>query len=260
MAEVVNDIDYNPNYFETFREAIAMGHLEPARNNLYEFRMRMPLCMLPAQEGQVGAGVPNLAWLKADSGGNNIRKNMNLFANNITIPSRNVTTSEVHVHGMNRSYASGQSPTDLDITFLVTKDNQHRAFFEQWMHNCASDSDNTVGFYDQYVCEVDIVKWESGSNSWLTKVVQEGATERMMKFRMNQATAVYRCFGVFPKNIGTLSLNNEARSIMELSVSFQMERYRFDTVNVDGLKSTTPKREYTASEIPNPGSFQRYGV
>ena len=37
MAEVVNDIDYNPNYFETFREAIAMGHLEPARNTLYEF-------------------------------------------------------------------------------------------------------------------------------------------------------------------------------------------------------------------------------
>ena len=81
MAEVVNDIDYNPNYFETFREAIAMGHLEPARNNLYEFRMGLPLCMIPAQEGEVGAGVPNLAWLKADSGGKNLIKNMNLFAN-----------------------------------------------------------------------------------------------------------------------------------------------------------------------------------
>ena len=255
VNQIVDELDYNPNYFETFREAIAMGHLEPARNNLYEFRMNIPVCMAPDQ-----VGIPNQAWLKADSGGNNIRKNMNLFAQNITIPSRNVTTSEVHVHGMNRSYASGQSPTDLEVSFIVTKDNQHRAFFEQWMHNCASDADNTVGFYDQYVCDVDIVKWESGSNSWLTKIEKEGATERMFKFRMNQATAVYRCFGVFPKNIGTLTLNNEARSIMELSVSFQMERYRFDTVNVDGLKSTTPKREYTASDIPNPGIFQRYGV
>ena len=82
----------------------------------------------------------------------------------------------------------------------------------------------------------------------------------MFKFRINQATAIYRCFGVFPKNIGTLTLNNEARSIMELSVSFQMERYRFDTINVDGLKSSTPKREYTAADLPNPGGFQRYGV
>tara|TARA_R100001082_G_scaffold37424_2_gene19695 strand:- start:1436 stop:2218 length:783 start_codon:yes stop_codon:yes gene_type:complete len=252
---VVDQLNYSPNYFQTFQEAVAMGHLEPARNNLFEIVMSVPIVLQPA-----AVAYPAQAWLDSDANGRNIRKNISLFATSVTVPSRNVATTEVHVHGMNRSYASGQSPTDLDITFLVTKDNQHRAFFEQWMHNCASDADNTVGFYDQYVTELQIVKWESGSNTWLNKIIGEGSDRTEYKFRMNQATAVYKCYGVFPKNIGTMTLNNEARSLLELNIQFQMERYRFDTVNIDGLKSTAAPKNVTASTIPTGGEFSKYGV
>tara|TARA_B100000427_G_scaffold108210_2_gene89752 strand:- start:1436 stop:2218 length:783 start_codon:yes stop_codon:yes gene_type:complete len=252
---VVDQLNYSPNYFQTFQEAVAMGHLEPARNNLFEIVMSVPIVLQPA-----AVAYPAQAWLDSDANGRNIRKNISLFATSVTVPSRNIATTEVHVHGMNRSYASGQSPTDLDITFLVTKDNQHRAFFEQWMHNCASDADNTVGFYDQYVTELQIVKWESGSNTWLNKIIGEGSDRTEYKFRMNQATAVYKCYGVFPKNIGTMTLNNEARSLLELNIQFQMERYRFDTVNIDGLKSTAAPKNVTASTIPTGGEFSKYGV
>ena len=255
VATVVDDLDYSPNYFQTFQEAIAMGHLEPSRNNLFEIVMSIPIVLQPG-----AVALPSTAWLDSDANGRNIRKNISLFATSVTVPSRNVATTEVHVHGMNRSYASGQSPTDLDITFLVTKDNQHRAFFEQWMHNCASDADNTVGFYDQYVTQLQIVKWESGSNTWLNKHEGEGSDRVDYRFRMNQATAVYKCFGVFPKNIGTMTLNNDARSLLELNIQFQMERYRFDTVNVDGLKTTSNPRNVTASTIPSGGEFAKYGV
>jgi|TARA_B100001989_G_scaffold253042_1_gene237673 hypothetical protein len=252
---VVDQLNYSPNYFQTFQEAVALGHLEPARNNLFEIVMSVPIVLQPA-----AVAYPAQAWLDSDANGRNIRKNISLFATSVTVPSRNIATTEVHVHGMNRSYASGQSPTDLDITFLVTKDNQHRAFFEQWMHNCASDADNTVGFYDQYVTELQIVKWESGSNTWLNKIIGEGSDRTEYKFRMNQATAVYKCYGVFPKNIGTMTLNNEARSLLELNIQFQMERYRFDTVNIDGLKSTAAPKNVTASTIPTGGEFSKYGV
>lgn len=252
---VVDQLNYSPNYFQTFQEAVALGHLEPARNNLFEIVMSVPIVLQPA-----AVAYPAQAWLDSDANGRNIRKNISLFATSVTVPSRNIATTEVHVHGMNRSYASGQSPTDLDITFLVTKDNQHRAFFEQWMHNCASDADNTVGFYDQYVTELQIVKWESGSNTWLNKIIGEGSDRTEYKFRMNQATAVYKCYGVFPKNIGTMTLNNEARSLLELNIQFQMERYRFDTVNIDGLKSTAQPKNVTASTIPTGGEFSKYGV
>ena len=252
---VVDQLNYSTNYFQTFQEAVALGHLEPARNNLFEIVMSVPVVLQPA-----AVAYPAQAWLDSDANGRNIRKNISLFATSVTVPSRNIATTEVHVHGMNRSYASGQSPTDLDITFLVTKDNQHRAFFEQWMHNCASDADNTVGFYDQYVTELQIVKWESGSNTWLNKIIGEGSDRTEYKFRINQATAVYKCYGVFPKNIGTMTLNNEARSLLELNIQFQMERYRFDTVNIDGLKSSAAPKNVTASTIPTGGEFSKYGV
>ena len=77
---------------------------------------------------------------------------------------------------------------------------------------------------------------------------------------MYQATAVYKSYGVFPKNIGTMTLNNEARSLLELNIQFQMERYRFDTVNIDGLKSSAAPKNVTASTIPTGGEFSKYGV
>ena len=255
---MVDSLDYSPNYFETFMQAIAMGHLEPARNNLYEVVLNPPECMNPS--GKLDSGT---AWDAGDANHRNIRKNISLFANSVTVPSRNITTTEAHVHGMNRSYASGQSPTDLDITFITTKDQQHRAYFEQWMHNCASDADNTVGIYEQYVAQIDIVKWEGGSNVWLTKVAEKGSNETDFKMRMNAASAVYRMYGVFPKNLGTQSLNNDQRSLMELNIQFQMERYRFDRVNEGRFNVNTPEIHRDASnlvDVAPEGTFRKLGV
>tara|TARA_B100000427_G_scaffold214446_1_gene178926 strand:- start:2822 stop:3628 length:807 start_codon:yes stop_codon:yes gene_type:complete len=255
----VDTLDYSPNYFETFKEAIAMGHLEPARNNLYEIVFNSPLCMISTSlRGNTRTG-----WLPSDANQRNIKKNLSLFANNVTIPSRNVTTTEAHVHGMNRSYASGQSPTDLDVTFITTKDQQHRAYFEQWMHNCASDADNTVGIYEQYVTQVDIIKWEGGSNVWLTKIAEEGSNVNDFKIRMNAASAVYRMYGVFPKNLGTQSLNNDQRTLMELNIQFQMERYRFDTANDGRFNVNSPQIVRDSSNLVGTepeGTFRKLGV
>lgn len=257
-TSTVDTLDYSPNYFETFREAIAMGHLEPARNNLYEIVFNPPICMQPS-----GLMDSRTGWTAKDANHRNIKKNLSLFANSVTIPSRNITTTEAHVHGMNRSYASGQSPTDLDVTFITTKDQQHRAYFEQWMHNCASDADNTVGIYDQYVTQVDIIKWEGGSNVWLTKIAEEGGNVNDFKIRMNAASAIYRMYGVFPKNLGTQSLNNDQRTLMELNIQFQMERYRFDTVNENRFNANTPEIYRDASNLVGTepeGTFRKLGV
>ena len=255
---VVDSLDYSPNYFGTFMEAVALGHLEPARNNLYEIVFSPPVCMM-----STGLMDSRTGWDPKDANFRNIRKNLSLFANSVTIPSRNITTTEAHVHGMNRSYASGQSPTDLDVTFITTKDQQHRAYFEQWMHNCASDADNTVGIYEQYVTQVDIVKWEAGTNTWLTKLAEEGSNLPQFRMRMNGASAVYRMYGVFPKNLGTQSLNNDQRTLMELNVQFQMERYRFDTVNEGKFKVSTPEEFKNPSNLVGAapeGTFTKLGV
>ena len=42
---VVDELNYSPNYFQTFQEAVAMGHLEPARNNQFEIVMSIPIVM-----------------------------------------------------------------------------------------------------------------------------------------------------------------------------------------------------------------------
>ena len=89
---------------------------------------------------------------------------MNYLASNVTVPGRRVTTSEVRDIGVSRKYATNTAFGDLQVEFIVTKDQYHRDFFETWMLNTASDSENRVGLYEEYTSNISVIKWENASN------------------------------------------------------------------------------------------------
>ncbi|MBT89981.1 MAG: hypothetical protein CL921_00275 [Deltaproteobacteria bacterium] len=246
----LSGVPYSPNSFNTFKEAVNLGSYEPAKSNLYEISFALPPCLAAESPTQ---------WRPEDNGGKELMISMSLFAQSVTIPSRAVTTGEVNNHGMIRRFGTGQTASETQISFLVTKDQVHRDYFERWCHCVASDADNTVGFYDHYVTEFQIVKWENGSNTFLQSFNAKDPLE-VYKQRLNQATAVYKMYGVFPTNIGTYELSNDETSLLSLDVQLVFERYRFDTVNIDGISSNSPQRTYTSDAIPRQGNFSKYGA
>ena len=138
--------------------------------------------------------------------------------------------------GQIRRFATGQTASEINIQFILTKDQRHRYFFEQWLNHTASDSDNTVGFYDDYVVDMEILKYENGP---------EG----------HQQTAAYKFYGAFPHNVGQIQLNNEQTNLVQLDVAFYFERYRMDQTMPQTLRAKpvkfTPKDLYTDTSIPN---------
>ena len=89
-------------------------------------------------------------------------RTIDYYASSVTLPSRAVTTGEINNIGQIRRFATGQTVSEINIQFLVTKDQRHRYFFEQWLNHTASDGDNTVAFYDDYVIDMEILKYENG--------------------------------------------------------------------------------------------------
>jgi len=213
----------DPNSFKEFQSMIgrSAGSM-PMTSNLY----------------QVKLGAPNIFDSKIYDPIKVIEatRTVDYYANSITLPSRAVTTGELNNIGQIRRFATGQTASEINIQFIVTKDQRHRYFFEQWLNHTASDSDNTVAFYDDYVIDMEILKFENGP---------EG----------HQQTAAYKIFGAFPFNVGQLQLDNEQTNLVQLDVAFYFERYRMDQTMPQTLRAKPqiykPKDLYTDTSIPN---------
>lgn len=199
-----------PNSFSTFRDIVSNGAFEPSRGNLFSVEMGIPNIVFATQ------GNPNAQ---------DFYSAVNYFADSVQIPSRNVTTGEARNFGINRSYATGQTANELNISFLLTKNNWHRYYFERWMNAVAPDNENRVAFYDDYVTDITIRKWEAGSN---IKVRARSAEGKKLETRLNKATGVYKFASAFPYNISNITYSNDAQ-LMRMDVVFKYERYRFTT-------------------------------
>lgn len=198
-----------PNSFTEFRDWIRSGGAEPARSNLYSVFVGLPRCVRAAGFSEFRT------WTEY----------VNFAADDVTVPSRQITTAQVKDFGMQRNYATGQVNSPITISFLVTKDLMMRHVFELWMNSAAGDQENRTSFYDQYTTNIIIQKWELGSN-----VVYKDHRDPRIQQRLNRCTGAWQMIGAFPTNISVMQLNNEATSLMKMDIEFSYERYRFDQV------------------------------
>ena len=205
-----------PNSFKRFTDQVMSGYKTPSKSNLFEVRVQIPSSVI-LKESTFGTERSNLEHVDA----------MNYFASSVTVPGRRVTTSEVRDIGVSRKYATNTAFGDLQVEFLVTKDQYHRDFFETWMQSTASDSENRVGLYEEYTSNISVIKWENASN-----VVYKEPTPLLGSgtARLNRSSAVWQMYGAFPYDMSEQSFDNGPTGLVKLNVNFFFERYRFDKI------------------------------
>tara|TARA_B100002019_G_scaffold288635_1_gene302634 strand:+ start:15506 stop:16228 length:723 start_codon:yes stop_codon:yes gene_type:complete len=232
-----------PNSFTQFQSLVAKGAWEPVRGNLYSVDIGFPR-VLGAGALQPNEFKPSAEYYDA----------VNYFADSVTIPSRNITTGDTQNFGLQRSYATGQTPNELGMSFLVTKNQWHRNFFETWMNAIAPDGENRVCFYDDYICDIIVRKWERGSN------FKVETTRKNIKYetRLNKATGIWRFTGAYPFNLGTMNFGNAAADVMRLDVQFKFERYRFTTKENRVNGWTTEKVINNIDNVLDSSDFRTY--
>ena len=205
-----------PNSFKRFQDQVMSGYKTPSKSNLFEVRVQIPQSVM-MKESTFGTERNTLEHFDA----------MNYFASSVTVPGRRVTTSEVRDIGVSRKYATNTAFGDLQVEFLVTKDQYHRDFFETWMQSTASDSENRVGLYEEYTSNISVIKWENASN-----VVYREPTPLLGSgtARLNRSSAVWQMYGAFPYDMSEQSFDNGPTGLVKLNVNFFFERYRFDKI------------------------------
>ena len=204
------------NSFVRFKDQVMSGYKTPSKSNLFSLQMTIPPSVA-LKESVFGTQRQTQEHYDA----------INYFASSVTVPGRRVTTSEVRDVGVSRKYATNTAFGDLQVEFLVTRDQYHRDFFETWMQTTASDQENRVGLYEEYTSTIQVLKWENGSN-----IVYEtpNIPYKNAQTRLNRSSAVWQIYGAFPYDMSEQNFNNGPADLVLLKVNFFFERYRFDKV------------------------------
>ena len=181
---------------------------------------------------------------------------LDYYCDSINLPSKQVTTAQIMNVGSAYKYATGNAFSQINMTFKIPRTQRTRAIFERWVALMNNDANQYVNFYKQYCCpRVRIYKFErgggvnvdnftndigifggqAGDNNLLNYLKQDNAISQANLDKVKAVAKFYSCHGMwelrnaFPTNIGSIQLNNNEARVMSLTVSFNLERYRFYT-------------------------------
>ena len=226
------------NSFRQFKDFVTSGYKTPSKSNLFELIIPVPLCV----------SIEDNSFI-TNRGAQEHYDSINYLASNVTVPGRRVTTSEVRDIGVSRKYATNTAFGDLQVEFIVTKDQYHRDFFESWMLNTAADQENRAGFYEEYTTTIQVLKWENASNVMMKPPGAVG--DDVGKTRLNRSSAVWQMYGAFPYDMSEQSFNNGPTDLVKLNVNFYFERYRFDRIGNNTVKFGSNINDITVASTTN---------
>lgn len=202
-----------------------------ATTNLYSIHFAPPRILLPAN--QFGGGTQGNTF-NPNSG--ELRDLLDYYAKSVNLPSKQITTGQLTDVGSAMKYATNTAFSQINMTFQVPRSQYTRNFFERWTSKMTNDANQYTDFYNDYCCPtLMIYKWERGGGERATldpdtaRARRDGANSVFA--RKNKLTAAWELRNVFPYNIGSIQLSSDEARVMELTVGFYYERYRFFTEN-----------------------------
>ena len=150
-----------------------------------------------------------------------IRENVALMCNAITLPTRDVNTVDHRMYGPGRKmpYAYSFNGT-IECSFYGDKFLRQRLFFENWQKGIMNINSHNMKYYDDYVGSIDIFtlgQFDAG---------------REDEARVTYGVRLYECY---PQTIGSIEYaygNNDQATIVPITLNFRTWRnLTIDQVN-----------------------------
>jgi len=231
------------NSFQGFRAFVSRN--PPSYNNLYWVRFRSApkiMSSIPFFTDFFSGNNNDSSGLSLGGPGSDNSRLLTYYANDVTIPSRQITTGDAKTVGALYRYPTGTTFSEISINFTLPRNLKTRMFFERWMNYMTEDSGNRVSWYDDAVCPfLDIFKYERGGvnpTSGLVSLVSPDADSSVKDtVKWNKVTGAWVLTNAFPFNISNVQLNNGPAATMSMEVSFYYERYRFYQPSNSGVES-----------------------
>ena len=227
MADIKYPQAARYNSLQNFTSFFKVKDNHPSTTTLYSVHFAAPPCL------RLSGGSTSSQVFESDRGDLSVL--LDFYAKNVNLPSKQITTGQLVNVGAPIKYATGSAMSQINITFQIPRSQYTRNFFERWMQKISNDANQYTDYYDHYVCpQILIHKWERGGGEMalqdpaLLQQLRNSQINPLMA-RLNELTACWQIQKAFPYNIGSIQLNNDSARLMDVTIGFYYERYRFYT-------------------------------
>jgi hypothetical protein len=253
MSIRFNESRFSDNSFTQFQSLIKSNKDAPSLNNLYGVEFGQPRVL---QEMYGNALIPY------GRNSDRLATLLNHYASSVSSPSRNLTTATVNNIGSAYKYATGQSHSEISVSFIMPRSMQTYTFFDRWINLIMNDTTQHVDLLDNYTCTMKIYKMERGGGKkrFFTEddLIPEQRTGRNRDSKRgfyyeNDITGVWCLADVFPYNLGQVEMQSGQANYTTFNVGFQYRNFRFYPNNKNVNMSTknqdkkSPEKEYLDS-------------
>lgn len=143
----------------------------------------------------------------------------------VDLPGRQMVTIDNKIYGPIYKTAYQTLFSDLNLTFIETKDMDFRYSFERWMEFIQpTDIDNNVEYFNNYKAEINIYQYDQ---------VDDG-TKKYKK------TLTYNVYDAFPINVNQLTGAWTDDGFHKLQVTFAYQRHTIVQDKLPGFSQKSP--------------------
>lgn len=219
------------NSFTEFRShLLRKKSTTPSYNNLYGIQFGAPRILVEKYDQRLVPG-----GRTSDA----LQFMLSAMAAEVSTPSRNLTTATVNNIGSAYKYATGQTHSELAITFLLPRSTRSYVFFERWMNLITNDAEQYADYFDYYTTDLNIFKFERGGGEKKTvnqrdlmpeqraRLQAQGQGNRTGSYQENTITGCWAIKQIYPYNLGQIQLTNGPAGLSQFTVQFQYSRFRY---------------------------------
>lgn len=155
----------------------------------------------------------------------------NLFCDAVTLPGAALSTTPMKTFGETREMPYEKIYDNVTMSFYVDSGLDIKVAFEDWMEKIFDTTTRTIGYYNNYITDVDIyIKNVDGTTPY--------------KIRLHEA---------YPKALNSIQLDTNNKDIMKMTLTLQYKYWTSMTEDV--INSYTPTGYWNANGLQRPQSF-----
>ena len=171
-----------------------------------------------------GGGITTNAYAGSERGSD--ARAVSLRCESVQLPGRNLNTlTDTNIYGPTREIVNGVTyAEDITMTFQASSGLNERVFFEEWQKQAFDENSWNVGYYNDYVSEVQIYLLD----------------------RKDQTRYGLRLLEAFPKTIEATELNQGSNNeLIKTSVNFSFRYWE----TLDANRISRPLGDLIASNL-----------
>jgi len=171
-----------------------------------------------------------------------MKRNVGMMCNKVTMPSRDINTTPVQLYGPGREMPYSYSfPGSIECSFYGDKFLRQRVFFEEWQKLIYDLGTHDMNYYDDYVGTMDIL--------------QLGAFES--NDDRDRVTYAVRLYEVYPSTLGSMEYSYGSND-QGVSIPVQFQFRSWYNLTSSELADATVGKSF--GDVPTIKSAQNFGL